>query len=1153
MDKALCKKMLLAMRITALIICTALMQVHATGYGQGITLSAKNISIVEVFSSIEKQSGYLFLYEDGVLENTRPVTLDIKNASLEEALNACFRGQPLSWHIIKDNILVRRKEIVSDTLADLHGTVVNEKGEPVPRATVTIKGTDLAIFTSEKGEFTLKAVPENITLVITSVGYVPQELPVHGRMFVTVRMKEIAVKLGGVEVLYSSGYQSIPKERATGSFDLLDTKLIERSVSTDILSRMDGVASGVLFNTNTFNGKTVPLVSIRGRSTIFSNADPLIIVDNFPYEGDINNINPNDVLSISILKDAAAASIWGTRAGNGVIVITTKKGYYNSKPRISFNGNLTVSQQPDLFAVPQLSSSDFIGVEEYLFNNGYFSGALSNPYSAISPVVDILNQRQMGLISPSDSSAQINALKNIDARHQLGQYFYQPAIIQQYALNLEGGGEYNKYYLSLGYDDHGSTQVANDYKRYTLTANNTFNFFSNRLQIFTGIIFANAKSYQSAGNYTQARYPYQTFVDANGNEVPEYSNYKKSFLDTVGQGKLLDWTFKPVNERYGGPLTELTDYKLNFGLDFRVFSFLKLNLNYQYEKGVQESNTDHSLNSYYTRNLVNDYTQIDYGSGNIVYPIPVGDIIYYDNRNYSSNTVRGQLDYSQNFGKAGNLVALAGAEVRDYSSFDRSYNLYGYDPSTATNVQVDYLSYFNLQDGNSARIPDGTGQSGTTDRLISYFANAAYTYRNKYTISVSGRKDKSNLFGVDANQKGVPLYSAGFKWDIDRESFYHFTWLPILKLRITDGYNGNLNKSISAYTTAANPGYTNMFDQPMLNITNPPNPSLRWEKDHMLNFGLDFGSPHNNVTGTVEYFVKYGTDLIGLSATAPQTGVTQFTGNNSSIRTNGVDLTVNTINLKGKIGWRTNFLFSYVIDKITKYDASDGANYFYTQAAYTNPIKGRPYLSIYTYRWAGLDPQGNPQGYLDGKISEDYASIINSTDNSQLVYNGPATPTIFGSLRNTFTWNHLEFSFNIKYKMGYYIKRGSVNYSYLYSGEYQLADFDKRWQQPGDEKITNVPSMIYPLDGARDLFYNNSQILVEKGDNIRLQDIQLNYTLNTAKYLKAVQNLNIYAYINNVGILWRANKEGLDPDVVNNGNYGIPLPRTFSFGIKAIF
>jgi hypothetical protein len=262
--------------------------------------------------------------------------------------------------------------------------------------------------------------------------------------------------------------------------------------------------------------------------------------------------------------------------------------------------------------------------------------------------------------------------------------------------------------------------------------------------------------------------------------------------------------------------------------------------------------------------------------------------------------------------------------------------------------------------------------------------------------------------------------------------------------------------------------------------------------------------------------------------------------------TKGVDIQLNHINLQGIVKWSTTYLYNYTSSKVTDYKVSNGTNSNVVSSNYTNPLQGYPYLAIFSYKYAGLSKTGEAQGYLNGAVSSDYSGIYNSTNRDELIYNGSASPTNFGSLLNTLEYKNFSLSFNISYNMGYYFRRNSLNNAALYEGLYWQSDYEKRWQKPGDENHTLVPALRYPVNIERTNLYLYSEALVEKADNIRLKDIRLVYTFPVRSGLP-FKNLNLFAYAHNVGILWRANSYNLDPDYPT----GIPQVRTIAFGVKA--
>ncbi|WP_166670658.1 SusC/RagA family TonB-linked outer membrane protein [Olivibacter sp. XZL3] len=1022
------------------------------------------------------------------------------------------------------------------------GRVLNAADDtPLDGATISIKGKQNTVLTNAEGKFRILATDSTGVLVVSYVGYQTAEIPFtkRGSNPLTIHLDSNGTQLEEVQV--STGYQTLPKERATGSFVQIDNELLNRSVSTNILDRLDGVTSGLIFNKNPESRSPI---TIRGNSTIMGNQEPLIVLDNFPYEGDLASINPNDIASISVLKDAAAASIWGVRAGNGVIVITTKKGG-GGRTKVDFNSNLTIGERPDIFAQPQLSSQEFIALEQYLFENGNYWN-INDGYSAVSPVVAMLQQRRDGLISAADSARQMDVLKGQDVREDLHKYVYRNSVNQQYALAINGGNAVNDYYLSAGYDHNRQPLVSNSFQRMNLAARNNFYFLNKRLALGTDLMLTQSETKQNAGIYATARYPYESLIGADGSHLAVVNDLRMAYVDTVGQSKLLDWHYRPLDELSPNQSIRLTDYRINLNATYRIMDGLSIASYYLYQKGVTERETINSISSYYTRNLINSYSQID-AAGNVIRPIPVGDIVDRGESHYENQSARFQANFDRTFNQVHEIRLLAGFELRQHKNFSDDFRLYGYNSETASNANasLDYSTpYPQFYGWSSLRIPARISSGGSWDRNRSFYINTSYSYRKRYMISASARRDESNLFGVKTNQRAVPLWSAGLSWDLSDEGFYHSEVLPYLKLRTSYGYNGNIDKSTTAYLTALAGTGVNTFGMNYLSISNPPNPSLRWEKVGVWNVGADFGFKNSRISGSVEYYQKKATDLIANTPLSPQAGVTQFRGNAADMLTKGVDFQLSSINIRAPFNWSSTLLLNYVKDEVISYKLRQGSNQDIAGENYINPLEGFPLYAIFSFPNRGLNDTGNPIGVLDGKESVDYAAIISNADPANLYYEGSATPVFFGSFVNTFSYGRFSMSFNITFKAGYYFRRASLNYSEL-PGNYSQADFSQRWQSPGDELKTNVPAMIYPFDYARETFYKYSEVLVERGDQIRLQDIRLSYT---PKIGMPFSNFQVYAYANNLGLLWRANGHNIDPDAPF-----VPTPRSIALGLKVDF
>ncbi|MFY1045958.1 SusC/RagA family TonB-linked outer membrane protein [Chryseobacterium sp. GP-SGM7] len=1036
------------------------------------------------------------------------------------------------------------------------GSVLDETTRlPVKGITVAIQNTKTATTTDQNGKFSLSTDEKRISLVILGKGYeekvLPLELPLPEplRIYLSEKVAQID------EVVLTTGYQKISKERSTGSFSAVGKTALNTQVSTNILDRLAGTANGIVISRGTSQG--TPQIMVRGLSTIQGPKAPLIVVDNFPYEGDISNINPNIVENITILKDAAAASIWGARAANGVIVITTKGAKYNQPITVDFNTFLTTSPKPDLNYLKVISSADFIDVEQELFKKNFYNTDInSSSHPVLSPVVDLLNKEKKGLLSHETVQKEIERLKGIDSRDQFKRYMYQPLDNRQYSLSMAGGAQQFSWTSSLGYDDN-TGNLGENYQRMNLRFQNSWQPLKN-FTLNTGIFFTHSATRNGRSAYgsiimkTNA-VPYMEMADANGNALIVSKSFEQGYKSGLGNGKLLDWNYYPLTDWQHFSVTgRSSEIILNAGLNYKILKGFDSDLKYQYQRTTGLSNSLYDEESYYVRDYVNRFTVIN-SNGSLTYNVPKGSILDKTTSQLLINNFRGQLNFNRGFGKH-QVSAIAGGEVRDANSQSVNTRYYGYDSNNLSFGTVDFKNKYPLITGGTSFIDNLNALRETNNRFVSIYANAAYTFDNRYTISGSARRDASNLFGLKTNDQWNPFWSAGLSWNVSNEKFYPLSWLPELKLRGSYGYNGNINPAMVAVTTMAILGVSTYTQEQMARFDNYYNPQLRWETVRMINAGLDFATRNNRISGSVEYFRKKGENLFGQVPLDYTIGLTSLVWNVAGIEGSGIDVELRTININKAFRWQTTANFSTYKDKVTKYyPSSTIARNFVLSSVPISGIEGLPIYSIFAYQWAGLDPQnGDPRGYLNGEVSKDYAKIMGA-DVKDLQYFGSAIPTVYGSLTNTFSYKQFTLDVGITYKLGYYFRRPSINYTSLFKDWVGHSDYALRWQKPGDEVFTDVPSNQYQTNSNRDAFYAGSAALIEKGDHIRLQYINLGYEINKKQWqqmpLKALQ---LYANISNLGILWQESKSGIDPDF-NLGSYVVKPPVMYTLGLKAKF
>ena len=1169
-------QLLLIMRLTLMLLFTACLLVSAKVNAQQVTLTGQNLPLERVIKEIKRQTNFFFLYQSRLLAFAKPVSVDLKGVPIKQALDICFANQPFAFKIFNNTVIIRQKESITTSLdgsmtpeitkpqIDVTGKVLNEAGESVEGVTVTIVGAGQGTYTNAEGEFTLESVEKDAVLNFTAVNMETYDFKVNGQSELVIRLKTKISSLQDVEVVVSTGYQDIPKERITGSFVTIDNKLLNRKVSSNILERIYEVVSGLYYDPKNAGKNPLP---IRGISSINANSNPLIVVDGFPYEdgspyisGNIGNVNPNDIETISVLKDAAAASIWGARAGNGVIVITTKRGKFNQKTSLRVNSNITIGEIPDLFRSRTISVYDEIEFEKQRFETGYYNiyddyGAANKTFPAFPPVVEILLAKRKGIITQEQADLKIKDLMAHDIRSDFMKYMLQKSIHQQNAINISGGTSTYNYFISVGYDKTRSYIAGNEDNRFTIRFDNTIKPIKN-LEVGGYITYTQTSFKINGIDYTtfintNILPPYLKLADEQGNALPVARTYRLPFVDTARFPGYLDWRYRPVDEVKNNS-NEGLQYTVRFGgyAKYYLVPGLHVELKGQYEKGVTTRTNLYNLNSYYTRNLVNLYMYSDV-SGQIRYPVPRGAILDNNTGNLTAWNFRSQLNFNKRIALH-TITALAGWEVREINRDDNGNRKYGYDEETHVfDKLVDYQTLFELNPRRNIKftVPNGDSYLGVIYRFLSYYGNFAYTYRNKFTLTLSGRKDGANLFGIKSNQKITPLWSSGFAWNLSNETFYKINWLPELRIRATYGFNGNVKNDATAYATLK-------YSQPLpltgvgyAEISSPPNPQLRWEKVKIINIGVDFAFKGNKISGTAEYYWKNGIDLIGPVTVDPTSGVFSYVGNNASTKTNGFDFTLNLRNIDKKFKWYSTILLSCNFDKVYSYHYQSPllATDLFNSGT---PYIGRPLYSIFSYRWGGLDPAtGDPRGYIADKIS-DYSAALsgNNIKPGDLVYNGPATPRLFGSVLNAVSWKNITLSVNILYRFAYFFRRNSINYSSLYTNYNGHSDYSLRWQKPGDESITDIPSLPSSISESRDAFFENSEVLVERADHIRVQDIRLSYNFLESKTKKrAFKRAQLYIYGNNIGIIWRANKLKLDPALSNSE---IPIPKTISIGVS---
>jgi len=1177
----------------------------------------QKLPLSQAVKQIEQRFNANLSYEHNLLNGKFVDPESLKGNKLEEVLKKVLYPNQLVFLYVDDRSysIVRRQETnnqaqqgISDNNQDaksgferISGTVRSASGKPIPFVSIWVKDTRKGGKVDENGRFMMYDLKPTDELVFTAVGYKTTTIQAGNRESMAVIMEAEENMLE--EVVISTGYQKISKERATGAATVITSKELEKSASPNLIQRMENLAPGLQVSigsgdrTFTYNNNQMGIYSstrtigqndygltVRGVGSIDTDTEksPLIVIDGAISGIDLNMLNPNDVDNITILKDAAAASIYGVRAANGVIVVTTKKGSKTGVPRINFSFNTAFSGRPDLNYLRTMSSAQMIDYQEELvakniLNSNNIASNLYMYASSYYPgdVAAAAIRLKMGQITQADYDALVNPLKQIDNRSQIQQYLLRPMNNQQYNLSISNGTENNNYFYSASYANENPFTKGENGKRFTFNLNNNWKIFkiATLSTSVRGTFFRNSKNGIDLAQLYDANsatlLPYQLLADQQGNGI-YYDRVNPGYTQTLGPA-YKDWRYNYLQElQLLDNVQKDNNYSAVINLEVPIYKGLKGSVSYANERSFGDNRVYNDENSYKNRLLLNQFTPIGASSNTI--GINKGGIYNIINSSINNYTVRGQLNYDATFAQKHEITAIAGSEIRQTQAGQGMKTMYGYNPQTGFNTDVSYAQYsYNTLMGYLSGLSGGPTQADRTRRFLSYFSNAAYTLNGKYTVSGSVRYDDYNNFGLDRSFRATPLWSSGLKWNIAKESFMQqFTWLNQLGLRATYGVNGNITQDVRPFTYISLDNATfNPTGQPSASIIAIANPQLRWEKTYVTNFGLDFGLLDNRLTGTMDYYRKNGKDLLyGFPIAAPYVGTIgagSLKRNTASMSGQGFDLGLTGTFIR-TTDWNLDATlnFSYNTNKITdnRFDPKDISAFTYSY----NPIgisylEGYPSDKIFVFRHAGLDEKGLTQIYNKDNEIVPVTKTLSGVDD--LEYAGRRVAPYFGSFRTNLRYKQWSVYAMFTYQFGNVFMKPSIE-SYMAPSrgltipKFDLsADIANRWRQAGDEAFTNVPGLTADIYSSYSLQrYQYSDINVLKGDYIRLREISLSYGLpkNILNRLR-VENIQLAGSVRNLGLIWTANKEGYDPDFANlvgNTTNLRPVP-SYNFSINVSF
>ncbi|WP_320018592.1 SusC/RagA family TonB-linked outer membrane protein [Labilibaculum manganireducens] len=1147
------KKTLRVMKLTSILLFLATFSVAAEGFSQGgvISIRMDQATLKEVFQELKTHSDYSFVYSDEVISGIEVNSIDVKDATLEQVMNDCLKDTNLEYYVENKVVVIHKKvpeaiQKQKQEKKELKGKVTDKDGVPLPGVSVVVKGTSIGVATDIDGNYTISFDDENTVMVFSFVGMIPQEIAYQGQTDLNLVLNYDTANLEEVVV---TGYQTIEQGRATGSYDIVNQDELSRIVSNDVVDKLEGVVPGLLIDSN---GDMM----IRGQATIYAQTKPLVVVDGFPMEYGTYNINPNDIESISVLKDAASASIWGVRAANGVLVITTKKGSKNKKVKVSYIGNVKIGSKFDISSLGYLNSAQQVDWEREKFHNyptSINNIALDHPQN-FSEAALIEYRYNNGDINNSGRESEFNKLASVDNIGELKKNFYRNSLLQTHNITISGGSESITNYLSVYFENSKGDLIGNKRNSAGAQLNSSFDL-NDRIKLTTGFRANYAKTDTYSGEPTQIL-PYLNITDNSGNYSNEFTGVSQLMKEDLMQKGYTDWSFNRLKDRsliedktqsYNVMTNAQLEINLLKGLTFSTSGMFIL------DQSIQE--ILNGENSYYVRDLYNKFTSYD--NGTIQNNLPEGAIKNKTHNNSLSYTFRNVLNYKYSKNDF-ELSFLGGCEAFAIRTKMESDSYFGYDPQGMNYDST--LNLYNLVNQGVAGYSSLSGlqrlsyspvHSDAEDRYFSTFLTSNISYNNLYTLFGSIRYDKTNLYGRSSKYQDQPTWSIGTKWNISNEKFFNVKGIDLLALKLSYGLSGNVDKTTSPYLIASNSRDV-FLGQPVLTIDNPENSQLSWEKVYTFNAGVELALFKNKLNLSADYYTRNTQDALGNMVVDPTNGWAMVRKNTASIKNHGVDLSVGSCPISTEyFKWNSNLTLSYNYNEVEDVNSGEETATMITSG---NPLEGRPVDYIYAYRNGGLNSDGQIQ-VLD---KEGNSFLYNETadfGSEDFLIMGRSTPKIFGALSNVFSYKGFELDCILTYKFGHKIIMSSIANA-ADSDRRIYKSFDQRWRQPGDENNTWIPAVNYSVTQQYIDVLNHNERMIEDGDLIRLKAVGVSYDFIRILKSRTLSELSLKLSAENLWF-WAANSEGLDPDrfdISNSvSNYLGTQPTYYTFSFKIGF
>ena len=1217
------------MKFLSILLFGMCMSLHAKVLSQEakVTLDMKNVALTTVLEELGKQSKCDFFYNYALMQSKGMVNVKAENLELGKVLEELLPKLGLTFTFDQNVIVIREK--VSDEKSKfvrVKGYVYDIHKQGMPGVMVKVAGLPIGTSTNSKGWFVLDLPLQKGSLEFSFIGFKKQLINFTEKTdTLQIVLEEDLMELE--EVTVSTGYYKVDKRHLTSSVITLKMDDIMQPGVGTLDQMLEGRIPGMIFMQNSGQVGAAPKIKIRGTTTLLGSTAPLWVLDGViltdPVNVDpasindldfvnllgnaISGLNPEDIEKLDVLKDASATAIYGPKASNGVIVITTKKGKVGA-PTVSYSLSGTYRQRPRYTdrSVDVMNSQERIDFSKEVVRKKQLVPNLTSYVGYEAAYNDYVN----GVISPDEFIRKVKYMETVNT-DWLG-LLMQDTYSHAHTLSVSGGSENVRYYTSLGYSTENGNLKGEENNRYSAMAKVDINY--NKF-----ILSFNLNGNVQKRQYTPQEVGLMSYALNTARSVGAY-NEDGSLMFYQRDNNLDHMYSKPfsiINERKNTDDDVQTNaISASANVEYRLIPSLKVGMQFSYGVSNFEEKVYFGEKSWYAANLKREYAP---GTANFGYiaansGMPVGGELRLNNTKNENYSIRANLAFNKFLDKE-NCHQFQASVIGELSS-----TLYtgfaitkrGYIPERGmlfddVNLSdswgyVSYPDYDNWLKTNSAA--KGILTHNLT-RQVGLVGTLFYAYKDAYIFNANMRIDGSNKFGDASNEKLNPIWSVSGRWNIHENLLSNKWWINTLALKASFGYQGNMSAQDSPNLIVQRKGTHWAFNELYSSIKYYPNPHLKWEKTSTYNIELEYSLFNNKLVGNFSYYYRHTTDAFMSKTVSRINGVSSYTVNQGTLNNQGFEFDINYTPIENlgaggeKRGfvWRINpnfgSVFNQLVDKVKGKDKvlQDEIRY----GDYLDgrvQVSGRPVNTFYSYKFTGLDSKDGRPTFYGTDADEIVGKDKNGNDLTRqrayelmtlgevcmevMEHSGCREPFLQGSISNYLGWRNWGLSFNLAYSVGSKIRLlqmyGSNNSAVLPPVTNMRGEFVNRWQRPGDEEYTNVPGLLdaksynrtktpwwndkpYEFAGTIWNMYDNSNLRVASGDYLKLTSLSLRYVV-PERICHKMYMKSAYLNVSGTNLFTICSKElkGQDPSQSGSSELiNISVRPTYSLSLNVTF